>query len=142
MTRKIITFALLLLPAAIALPLGWAPALAYALLVLILFLGWTSAPRGWRGQFTAALALAGGTVGVGGAVSALLTVGTEPVYSVRVGFGWAALALAMLGAAAINHFYINTPYLLAVPLWLAALAFLLMGGDSRGFVGRRAARSR
>ena len=125
------------------------PALAYALLVLIRFLGWTFAPRGWRGRFTAALALAGGTVGVGGAVSALLTVGTEPVYSVRVGFGWAALALAMLaaaggllGAAAINHFYINTPFLLAVPLWLAALAFLLMGGDSRRFVGRRAARSR
>jgi hypothetical protein len=90
-----------------------------------------------------ALGLAGGLLAAGSAVSALLAVGRDPLYEPRLGFGIAALLLAgvtglaaldvlahpgrgallmlgagALGAVSINLYYINTLYVLALPLWL------------------------
>lgn len=90
-------------------------------------------------------ALLGSAIGVLSAIQALLAVGGAPTYSARLWAGWAALILAaltgagglvalrrpglasgliavagLLGAVAINLFYINTFYVLAVPFWLVA----------------------
>ena len=91
------------------------------------------------------LALLGGLVGVANAIWALVAVGGETAYAGRILFGWAALILALLAGAAgflartrpgvaglvilvagvlgfvaINLYYINTFYALALLLWLAA----------------------
>jgi hypothetical protein len=94
-------------------------------------------------RLLAMFAAMGGLVAVPSAVQALVTVGSQPVYETRVTFGWAALALALVasvapialrerpglaasvvaasglaGSIAINFFWINTLYTLALPLWL------------------------
>jgi len=98
------------------------------------------------------LGLLGALVAIPNAVFAITEVGHLPGYGTRVGFGWAALGFGILGAAsgvlalarprlaslgmfiaavgggvAISLFYINTFYLVAVPLWLlgALIALLL-----------------
>jgi hypothetical protein len=102
-------------------------------------------------------AVLGGLVAVPSAVQALATVGGLPVYETRVGFGWLALALALVasvapialrerpglaativsvsglaGSIAINFFWINTVYTLALPLWLIGtlIALSTMGTRS------------
>ncbi len=91
------------------------------------------------------LALLGGVIGVANAIWALVAVGGDPAYSGRLLLGWAALILALLAGAAgfaartrpsvagltilvsgvlgfvaINLYYINTFYALALLFWLAA----------------------
>jgi hypothetical protein len=91
------------------------------------------------------IALIGSIIGVGSALHALIAVGNQPPYSDRMALGILALvmaadvtilplamrsrpriaALVMVtsgigGALAINLFYINTYYLLALPFWLVA----------------------
>ena len=92
-----------------------------------------------------ALALLGGGIGVANAIRALVAVGGDPAYGEHLLFGWAALILALLAGAAgflartrpgvaglailvsgvlgfvaINLYYINTFYVLALLFWLAA----------------------
>ena len=106
---------------------------------------------GWPGKIALGLALLGGLIGVANAALAVSQVGSLPDYSSRLGFGWLALAMAglaaasgllvrtrpivagvlmtvgaLVGAVAINLFYINTYYLLAVPLWLVGAVFALV----------------
>jgi uncharacterized membrane protein HdeD (DUF308 family) len=84
-------------------------------------------------------------IGVLSAISAFSAVGGDPAYSYRLWAGWASLVLAilagvvaifmtthprtasltmlisgMLGFISINLFYIDTFYMLAVPLWFIA----------------------
>jgi hypothetical protein len=91
------------------------------------------------------LALLGGVIGIANAIWALVAVGGDPAYSGRLLVGWAALILALLAGAAgfmartrpgvaslailiagvlgfvaINLYYINTFYALALLFWLAA----------------------
>ena len=102
------------------------------------------------------LALLGGLIGVANAIWALVAVGGEPAYAGRVLFGWAALLLALLAGAAgflartrpglaglisvvagvlgfvaINLYYINTFYVLALLFWLAAGVVGLIAALSR-----------
>ncbi|MDQ2787753.1 MAG: hypothetical protein M3Y58_22420 [Chloroflexota bacterium] len=88
------------------------------------------------------LGLLGGVIGVASAIAALVAVGGDPLYHARMGFGWLALAAAIVatlgvlliarqtrgatvlvllasgvGVVAINLFYINTFYVAAVPFW-------------------------
>ena len=97
--------------------------------------------------------LAGGLFAAASAIQALVTVGGEARYEARLGFGWAALLFGLAAAAvplaltrrprlaasvmmlaglagsvAINLFFINTFYLLALPVWIA--------GALAAFVGR------
>jgi len=138
-------------PVALATPLvgGWAIGFS-ALLLLIVAAAAVVGGQGWR-RFAVAVALLGGVVGVYSASSAIVQVGTTAPYMGRLGFAVAALLLAalaggsgvavdvrpraaaalvafsgLLGAVAINLFYINTPYLLAVPLWLLSAVFALV----------------
>jgi len=102
--------------------------------------------------------LLGGVVAAPSAVQALLLVGRDPAYAPRAGLGWAALALALVaslaavamrghprllalvtilaalgGGVAINLFYINTFYVVALPLWLVGAAVAAFSpGSSRG----------
>lgn len=103
------------------------------------------------------LAVLGALIGGASAISALLTVGGEIPYQERLVIGWAALGLAVLtvpvallswrqpflaavlifvmglaGTVAINFFYINTFYVCAAPLWVAAaVAAAFAGGRKR-----------
>ncbi|MDQ2888471.1 MAG: hypothetical protein M3Y39_20605 [Chloroflexota bacterium] len=90
--------------------------------------------------------VAGGVIAIVSVVSALLTVGGNPVYQSRLWVAWLALALSLLAESAailiarrpvaaaivmflsgalgflcINLYYINTWYVLALPFWLFAL---------------------
>jgi len=106
-------------------------------------------------QIAAILALAGGAVAVWSAAVALAQVGADPAYQDRIAFGWAALVLGILttagvflvarpplaattlligslaGGVAINLFYINTFYVLALPLWWAAALLVAVGRPRR-----------
>src|SRR5919108_530310 len=118
-----------------------------------------SAERAWWRRLAALFGLLGGGVAASGAAAALASVGGLPGYSARAAFGWAALALALVagaagllarthpaaagavmvvggiaGAVAINLFYINTWYVLAVPLWLIGALFAFLS-PSRGAAG-------
>jgi hypothetical protein len=146
--------ALALLPI-VAIPLlgTWVLAISVLLLTLLL-LG--PAP-GWSGRLALASGVAGGLIGVASAGVAMQAVSSDPVYAGRVGFGWAALLLAVVaavggllairrpraggtlmlvsgltGSVSISLFFINTVYLLALPLWLigAVLAFQSAGRQS------------
>jgi hypothetical protein len=97
------------------------------------------------GRAVLVIALLGSLVGIGSAVQALIEVGNQPPYTDRLAFGILALVMAVdeivlplalrsrpriaallmllsavVGGVAINFFYINTFYVLAVPFWLAA----------------------
>jgi len=92
-----------------------------------------------------ALGMLASVIGVLSAISDFSTVGSDPAYSYRLWAGWASLVLAilagvatifmilgprtaslimlisgMLGFICINLFYIDTFYMLAVPLWFIA----------------------
>jgi hypothetical protein len=122
-----------------------------ACMLLARRIGWVSRPMWWT-TAVAALGVLGGVVGAGSAVYALVAVGGTALYVQRVGMGFAALVLAAIagvgsliagqkpvagaavvvvaglaGAVAINLFYINTFYVLAVPFWLIAAVVALMG---------------
>ncbi len=100
----------------------------------------------WSGLIAVLLAvllgLLGGVIGVTSAIAALVAVGGDRAYHARIGFGWLALATAIVatlgvlliarrtkgatalvllassvGAAAIYGFYINTFYIAALPFW-------------------------
>ena len=113
---------------------------------------------GWTALLSALL---GGAVAIPNAVHALRVVGGDPAYAGRLGFGWAALALAVAatlagllapsrpivaaatvivaaigGAASISLFYINTYYLAALPFWFLAAALALTGAPRRGRPGQ------
>ena len=93
------------------------------------------------------LGLLGSVIGIWCALSAFQAVGTNPAYSGRLWAAWAAFLLPILaalatlflrthplaaglliivnglaGAVCINLFYINTFYVLAIPLWILAVA--------------------
>jgi hypothetical protein len=97
------------------------------------------------------LGVLGGIVGLVSAITAFVAVGGEAAYSARLWAGWAALLLALaataaavlisnrptlaslamlisgiLGFVCINLFYINTFYVVAVPLWIVATALALI----------------
>jgi hypothetical protein len=97
------------------------------------------------------LGIAGGIIGLVSAISAFGAVGADPEYSTRLWAGWLALLLAVVagvaglflsrrpamasltmliagfaGFACINLFYINTMFVLAVPLWIAAAVLALV----------------
>jgi hypothetical protein len=92
------------------------------------------------------LGVAGGVIAIASVVSALLAVGGNPQYQSRLWVAWLALALSLLAGIAailivrrpvaasivmslsglagflcINLYYINTWYVLALPIWLIAL---------------------
>ncbi len=92
------------------------------------------------------LGFAGGVIAIASVISALLTVGGNPQYQSRLSIAWLTLALSLLAAIAaifivrrpvaasivmalsglvgffcINLYYINTWYILALPIWLVAL---------------------
>ncbi len=92
------------------------------------------------------LGFAGGVIAIASSISALLTVGGNPQYQSRLWTGWLTLVLSVLAAIAailivrrpvaasivmalsglagflcINLYYINTWYVLALPVWLVAL---------------------
>ncbi len=99
------------------------------------------------------LALLGGAIGVAGAMTALRTVGGDPAYRSRVLYGWIALLCALVatlgvlrlrrhrkptaavltlvasvvGTVAINLFYINTFYVVALPCWWIGLLAMALG---------------
>jgi uncharacterized membrane protein HdeD (DUF308 family) len=91
------------------------------------------------------LGMLASVIGVLSAISAFSTVGSDPAYSYRLWAGWASLVLAILAGVAaifmtthprtasltmlisgilgficINLFYIDTFYMLAVPIWFIA----------------------
>jgi hypothetical protein len=153
MSRTLIALALMLLPIA-AVPLIGTGAILLAVVLPLAFLALGGFPgRRWPPRIAAALALAGAGIGVSSATAAFLAVGGDPAYQSRLAFGSAALILAalagaagllaatrpslsalgillggFLGAVAINLYYINTFYLLAVPLWVLAAALAAFGG--------------
>jgi hypothetical protein len=118
-------------------------------LVLAFILPW----QGWLGYLARVCALLGSVIGVVGAIQAFVAVGNDPGYSDRIPMDAAALVLALVagvggmlagrypargsalvvfgglaGGVAINLFYINTAYDLAVPFWLlSAFLFLARG---------------
>jgi hypothetical protein len=129
-------------------------ALLASLLVAAL-LGWRAGPL-WRKAVVPSLSVLGGLIGVGSAVYALTTVGGVVPYSDRVSMGYSAIALSvaaggagllaarrpatsaaitvgagLVGGVAINLFYINTYYILAVPLWLIAAVVALATSTGR-----------
>ena len=90
-----------------------------------------------------ALGVLGALIGVFSAISSFVAVGSDPLYSSRLWAGGASLLLAIVAGGAalfmsrrpvaaslvmlgsgivgflcINLFYINTFYVLAVPLWI------------------------
>jgi energy-coupling factor transporter transmembrane protein EcfT len=92
------------------------------------------------------LGVAGGVIAIASSISALLTVGGNPQYQSRLWAGCLTLALSVLAGSAaifiarrpvaasivmslsglvgffsINLYYINTWYILALPIWLVAL---------------------
>ncbi|HEV2656546.1 MAG TPA: hypothetical protein VGT82_16385 [Ktedonobacteraceae bacterium] len=92
------------------------------------------------------LGVAGSVISIASVISALLTVGSDPLYQSRLWVGWLTLALSalagsaailivrrpvaasivmslsgLLGFLCINLYYINTWYILALPIWLVAL---------------------
>jgi hypothetical protein len=98
-----------------------------------------------------ALGILASLIGVLSAMSALSGVGADPAYSARLWAGWASLILALLaglaaifmttrpraasltmlisgilGFVCISLYYIDTLYMLAVPLWFigAVLAWI------------------
>jgi hypothetical protein len=105
----------------------------------------------WWMRLARLMGVLGGTIGVYSATAELLAVGDTWPYETRVGFGVAALVLAvvagasgvlvsgrpracaavmafsgLLGAVAVNLFYINTAYVLAVPFWLLGATLALV----------------
>ncbi len=108
----------------------------------------------WSSLIAALLGLAGGVIGVASAIAVLVAVGGDRAYHARIGFGWLALAAAIVatlgvpllvrratgatalvllassvGAVAINLFYINTFYVAAVPCWWLGAAIAWLGPD-------------
>ena len=92
------------------------------------------------------LGVTGSVIAIASVVSALLTVGSDPLYQGRLWVAWLTLALSVLAGIAailivrrpvaasivmslsglagflcINLYYINTWYVLALPIWLIAL---------------------
>lgn len=144
--------------------LGWGVVVVLAALLLLLALTmrvrWTH-----RRRIAQVVGVCGGVVGAGSTLAALGAVGNQPVYAARATFGVLALALALgalvgallvssrpvtarvlllggslLGFIAINLFYINTLYLLALPLcWFSAALTAGARTDttSRGQEGNR-----
>ena len=146
---------LVLLPVAL-MPLLGAWVLAVSALLLLLLL--VQIGPAWSQRLVLLAGALGGLIGVTNAGSALLAVGGVAPYSDRAGFGWAALVLAIVaagggllalrqpragaalmilsglaGAVAINLFFINTFYVLALACWLpgAILAFRQAGDRLR-----------
>jgi hypothetical protein len=108
----------------------------------------------WSSLIAALLGLLGGLVGVASAIAALVAVGGDQAYHARIGFGWLALAGAIIatigvllivrwatgatalvllasgvGVVAINLFYINTLFVAAVPCWWLGAAIAWLGPD-------------
>ena len=126
-----------------------------ALLLLVL----VAAPAlgGVAGRAALVLGVLGGVVGSASALAALRELAADPIYGARAGFGWAALALALvataggvlaparpklagallvggstLGFVAINLFSINTFYFVAPPAcWLGAALALARPAPAR-----------
>lgn len=98
------------------------------------------------GRTAILLSLLGGVLAFGSALSALLEVGADPIYSERLWAGWVALLLPVVaflatlwlhsrplpasllilvsgvtGVICISLFYLNTFYALALPFWIAAV---------------------
>ena len=146
MTRgRMLAIGGLVLLALAAAPLqGWWVLGVAALLVLVLVASpWLG---GVAGSAALVLGVLGGLAGSASAIVALRELAADPIYGERAGFGWAALALALVAAAggllaptrprlagallvggstlgfvAINLFYINTFYFVAPPAcWLGA----------------------
>jgi hypothetical protein len=160
-TRWLAIIVLVLLPVAAAPLVGTSVAAVSAVMVVLVVGILFARARGWRPGLrwtvaVAALTLLGGVIGVVSAASGLLAVQGVVPYTERVGFGYAALVLAVIagaaglsaakwsrasaaiivgagvaGAVAINLFYINTYYLLAVPPWLTAAVAALMAPPSQ-----------
>jgi hypothetical protein len=149
-----------LIPVAVAAPVaataplvgGWAVGFS-ALLLLVAVAAIVVGGPLWI-RLAIVMGVLGGSVGVYSATAGLVAVGATWPYVSRIGFGAAALVLAvlaaasggfmidrprsaaavmafsgLLGAVAINLFYINTAYVLAVPFWLlgAMLALVAPG---------------
>ncbi len=108
----------------------------------------------WSILIAVLLGLLGGIVGVASAIAALVTVGGDRAYHARIGFGWLAMAAAIvatlgvllvvrqtrgatalvliasgMGTVAINLFSINTFYVAAVPCWWLGAAVAWFGPD-------------
>lgn len=141
---------LLVIPLAAIPLLGTSAVIVTPVLAVVFAVGylWQSGGRG----LGVGLAMLGAVVGGANAVLALVRVGGNPNYHARVGFGWAALVLALIarltplmrgqrrvlasvltagaglsGAVASTLFDIDTFYVVAVPLWLASPMVLLAG---------------
>ena len=151
-TTQFMILLLVLLPVAL-MPLLGAWVLAISALLLLLLL--VQIGPAWGQRLVLLAGALGGLIGVVNAGTALLTVGGTEPYSARAGFGWAALVLAVVaagggllalrrpragaalmllsglaGAVAINLFFINTFYVLALACWLpGAVLALRQSGD-------------
>lgn len=105
--------------------------------------------------------LVGGIVAVASAATGLIITAQEPLYHGRIGFGVAALLLAIiagasgmiprlpayaasglmglcgaLGFLATLPWYINTAYIAALPFWLIGALLLLLSGQRQDALGR------
>lgn len=153
-----------LLTLAATLWLGWGVGVVLAALLLLLVL-LMRAPGPRRRRIAQLAGVCGGLVGASSSLAAFGAVGDEPAYAARAPFGWLAFALALgalvggllvssrpvtasvlllggslLGFIAINLFYINTFYGLALPLcWFSAV---LAAGARTDTAGRGQARNR
>ena len=126
----------------------WAGALAGVFLLLAVL---ASLRAVGAAAFAPLLGVVGGAVGAVSAIGALLSHRAEPQYAVRAGFGWVALAFALvavaggalamtrpglaaallclcslLGFVAINLYDINTAYAIA-PIGCGTAAVLALG---------------
>ncbi len=108
----------------------------------------------WSILIAVLLGLLSGIIGVASGIAALVAVGGDRAYHSRVGFGWLALAGAIVatlgvlliarqtrgatalvpvangvGGVPINLFYINTFSVAAVPCWWLGAAIAWLGPD-------------
>lgn len=158
MTRgRVLAIVALALLALAAVPLlgSWVLGVAALLILVVVAAPWLG---GGAGVAAIVLGVLGGLVGAASAGNALQRHADDPIYGARAGFGWVALALALvavaggalalarpkaadallvggstLGFIAINLFDINTFYFVAVPAcWLGAALALARSAPSRG----------
>jgi hypothetical protein len=153
--RDVLVAALVLLPGGFAPWLGiWTLGVSALLLVVVVARRATRSGSGWWTALGGGAALFGGAVAVSSAAQAISQVGSVAPYDSRVGFGWLALILGVIaaaagaipsrsraaailimllaglvGALAINLFFINTWYLAALPLWILSAVLSTTSGS-------------